>query len=300
MQVQRIKELQLIMSDIYFNNPKYQESFAHYHNIIMYDIDYSEYDRVTDALAESIAFDSDVQSFIGLDDMRNFTHCALEVYHILTYRNIRMGAGQKDECIGCLRDFSSLIKIPVYFKDAIREICRPMVIGDELWVPRIPSCDDRFMDKVLQLRSLLGLLPIIFNKFKIPCVSIGEELVKPLPYCIWNSETKKVSFGASVPEFRLDFINAMKSFRLEKLKFKEIMENDKAKLETEGFIGDSNGVFTLQRDTRKGLLAPPWFPPLLFSVGMKFPTILDQEEKSNQKKNTKKRNNRTNHPSEKC
>lgn len=145
----------------------------------------------------------------------------LYLYALINLRKYRLEIGKNDPSYFMLQEIVGNIAVPQFFRDAMRELVRPILDGVTLYIPNF----DIFMVKpgntvydALNLKAQSRAK--IFTCCKdldINLVSLDIEMLKPAKFSIYleKDDYSFIVAHAPIPEFRRLSLSILKHFRFE-------------------------------------------------------------------------------------
>lgn len=145
----------------------------------------------------------------------------LRLYALLNLRKYRLEIGKNDPSYFMIQEIVGNIAVPQFFRDAMRELVRPILDGVTLYIPKF----DNFIVKpgttvydALNIKmSARAKIFTCCTDLNINLVTLDAEMLKPAKFSIYV-EIDNYSFVAAhapIPEFRRLSLSILKHFRFE-------------------------------------------------------------------------------------
>lgn len=145
----------------------------------------------------------------------------LRLYALLNLRKYRLEIGKNDPSYFMIQEIVGNIAVPQFFRDAMRELVRPILDGVTLYIPNF----DNFVvepgqnpyDALDINHSTRAKIFTCCTDLNINLVNLDTEMLKPAKFSIYV-EKDNYSFvvaHAPIPEFRRLSLSILKHFRFE-------------------------------------------------------------------------------------
>lgn len=182
-------------------------------NIIFYEPNFSEFIRITRMLSQTTRVRDRAWFTITDEQAEKHVLACLKAYAVLNHREYRIRSEIDDEIYYMLNSSEGFFSVPKYIHDAIREFCRPMCSGINVYLPKIDipagsspidvlGYDAAVSTRVRLLEQLLQLEPY---------VPIQKEDLPSVPLTFWHPERKVILSEVMPPEYRYQAMSILKS-----------------------------------------------------------------------------------------
>lgn len=181
------------------------------YKVKLFNVNFTEFDNlITNVLAK--IDHQDVQ----LDDVIDYLHTCFNVYVVVNQQQLRSFANINDKYTPFYERRVTSFKLPVFFKDAIREMARPMITPkSQIYIPNVIECRDFKSDwsKFIPKTSVLVKIPQIFAGMKLSKLEIEE--INPVMLGLYHEEANLVSTPQKLPPYRIKALSILKHIRFQ-------------------------------------------------------------------------------------
>jgi len=145
------------------------------------------------------------------NEVGEVTKVALYLYNCLTHQRYLAQKGKFFD-VNLVEQFSSLLRIPRFLRDAIRETCRPMEANGEIWLPELPlpSGTPKTIQVLFGDVNLSRFSTAIEKLQGLDLVFLEPENLRPQPLSFWSVEQSKLFCLLRLPDWRMEAMMRLK------------------------------------------------------------------------------------------
>ncbi|RCK57880.1 hypothetical protein Cantr_06141 [Candida viswanathii] len=191
--------------------------------IVEYDASFKEFDNIIKQLCHFTCSNTKV----SVNQVLDYFHNCFDVYVIVNQQPLRMQAGKCDSSLDILENYVAEIRIPLFFKDLIREMARPMTTPNkQIYIPKVEgvSCRKKYR-KLKEQEVLADKLRLDTNLRRLCWDSLEIEEIEPAKFGMFHDEKNLISSFSKLPEFRFGTIAILKHIRFNQFRLNYCKDN---------------------------------------------------------------------------
>lgn len=222
---------------------------------VEYDIDFTE----LAVLAERLSCLSALRTtqhwfFCSKDQILDSLKKTINMYNAYNNREWRMKVGKFDSGRELIREAMDHVEWPRYIRDVVREICRPMHDGNDVYIPRTPAIKDQDYN-YSKKDSCIYVDAFMFDRIKsaakhtnLVFVSLLEESPKPMPFTGYYEG--KVYSSSQLPNFRWEAMSMLKWLRFTPMTTSKKVEESRFFEDFFSSFTKASGILQVDEDGR--------------------------------------------------
>ncbi|EER30701.1 conserved hypothetical protein [Candida tropicalis MYA-3404] len=191
--------------------------------IVEYDVCFREFDNITKQLCNFTSSETK----ISVEKTIEYFHHCFEVYVIINQQGLRIQTGKLDSNVELLEEYINEIRIPLFFRDLIREMARPMITPHkQIYIPRVLEISGRKKyRKLKEQEELIDKLRFDINLRKLSWDNLEIEEIEPAKFGMYHDEKNLISSFNKLPEFRFWTIAILKHIRFNQFRLNYCKDN---------------------------------------------------------------------------
>ena len=191
--------------------------------IVEYDVCFKEFDSITKQFCNFTTSDTKY----SVDNVLEYFHNCFEIYVIVNQQALRMQLNKIDSNVELLEDYVTEIRIPLFFKDLIREMSRPMITPNkQIYIPNIAGVSGRKKyRKLKEQEELIDKLKLDSNLKQLAWDFIEIEYIDPAGFGMYHDEKNLISSFSKLSRFRFWTIAILKHIRFNQFRLHYCKDN---------------------------------------------------------------------------
>ncbi|RLV94910.1 hypothetical protein JA1_001406 [Spathaspora sp. JA1] len=149
------------------------------------------------------------------EEVIKYLHSCFVVYVIVNQQSWRSIGGRTDPFLVCFEKILPRCIVPLFFKDMIREMAKPMKTGNSIYIPDIESARANMSQElILEIINQQSRIETTFKKYNISQLEIEE--IEPTCFTMYHEQQNLISIprdNITVPPYRLKVISILKHMR---------------------------------------------------------------------------------------
>lgn len=210
--------------------------------IIYYDVDFTEFDNMINQLIVRACQNRDD---LDIDQIIDYFHYCFEIYVVINQQSLRISSQRVDTNLEMLENKLSKFEIPIFIKDAIREMARPMITAgtslimssynSNIYLPNVTMVsgkqylksfvNNKYKRLITDLMSAMKLQKIYWHHLEI-------EEIDTLGFSMYHDEKNLISSFTALPQFRFLTVALLKHIRFNQFRLINDNGNDGAGIDS--------------------------------------------------------------------
>lgn len=222
--------------------------------IIYYDVDFTEFDNI---ITQLIVETCQSHNSLDIHQIIDYFHYCFEVYVVVNQHSLRISSQRIDTTLEILESKLFMFEIPVFIKDAIREMARPMITAktsfgmnsannnSNIYLPNVNIisgkqylklfANNRYKRLINNLMSAMDLRKVYWHHLEI-------EEIDTLGFSMYHDEKNLISSFTALPQFRFLTVALLKHIRFNQFRLVNDSEGNKSNEISPGWINLDRGM----------------------------------------------------------
>lgn len=222
--------------------------------IIYYDVDFTEFDNI---ITQLIVETCQSHNSLDIHQIIDYFHYCFEVYVVVNQQSLRISSQRIDTTLEILESKLFMFEIPVFIKDAIREMARPMITAktsfgmnsannnSNIYLPNVNIisgkqylklfANNRYKRLINNLMSAMDLRKVYWHHLEI-------EEIDTLGFSMYHDEKNLISSFTALPQFRFLTVALLKHIRFNQFRLVNDSEGNKSNEISPGWINLDRGM----------------------------------------------------------
>ncbi|EMG45457.1 hypothetical protein G210_4361 [Candida maltosa Xu316] len=151
-------------------------------------------------------------------------------YTVVNQQMVRSGSSKYDSNMSFLENNLKDLKVPIFIKDLIREMARPMITPKkDIYLPDVPSVSGKqWLKKIQNYYDLISELMFDTNLKNLKWCNLDIEEIEPSEFAMYHDEKTLLSSFVDLPRFRFLALAVLKHIRFKqyRLVHNEVKKDD--------------------------------------------------------------------------
>jgi hypothetical protein len=197
------------------NLPTHTGSSAANTTIIEYPSDFTEFNTLPTILQQTLSQAIVHQITLTDSEAYNYLHCLLHLYAIVNLRRYRRQVGKPDASVRHIATFLKYCKIPCFFRDVFRELCRPCHHQKDLYIPYFDTLSTKLLKTFFDVVPLIRRINLACGELGLDVVPLQREILTSVPMAVIFED--RVLSSEPIPDFRIEALSALRFIKFREL-----------------------------------------------------------------------------------